>query len=656
MSSDDTSPTASKHPKFLSLCLAALGIVYGDIGTSPLYALRECFGGAHIEGLPPTPHNIMGLLSLIFWSFTITITLKYVVYVLHADNDGEGGGLALMALAHKGLRAGGKRYSAVLVLGLMGAALLYGDGMITPAISVLSAVEGLHVVAPTLDNYILPITVGILVLLFVAQNQGTARVASIFGPVTLIWFLVLAALGILHIVQVPQVLGALSPHHAVRFFMENGSRGILALGSVFLVVTGGEALYADLGHFGKEPIRLAWYFIVMPALVVNYLGHFGIRPIRATWLFFVGPALMLNYLGQGALLIQHPEAVSHPFFEMAPRWALIPLVVLSTIATIIASQALISGAFSMTGQAVMLGILPRVNIRHTSESQIGQIYVPFVNWGLMLCSILLVLSFRTSSALAAAYGIAVATTMLVTTALAHVVARKHFGWGPWKAGAITTVLLLVDIAFFSANVPKIPHGGWVPLVIAVVILVVMLTWKKGRGLVAKRINDEMIPLEDFFEIMRIERPARVPGTAVFMASNAGGAPLALMHNFSHNRVVHQQVILITVITRKVPWIKAEERLKIEPLRDGFVRVVASYGFMEVPDLRELLTQMDDPKPSLEYSSFFLGRESLRAEGSLEMARWRKLIYMFLARNAAPATTFYKIPADRVVELGGTINL
>ncbi len=612
-----------------ALCLSALGIVYGDIGTSPLYALRECFAGQH--PVPVTHDNVLGILSLIFWSLTITITVKYVAYVLRADNRGEGGILALMALATSKSAAAGKTRTAIVFLGLFGAALLYGDGMITPAISVLSAVEGLAIATPAFEHLVKPITIAILVGLFLIQKRGTAQVGAIFGPITLIWFTVLSVLGIAQIVQQPEVLLAFNPLYAVGFMVENQVHGFLALGGVVLVVTGGEALYADMGHFGTRPIRL-------------------------TWLAFVGPSLFLNYLGQGALLLAHPEAASHPFYGLAPRWALIPMVALSTMATIIASQALISGAFSITRQATMLGFWPRVQIQHTSAREIGQIYVPSINWALMIATITLVIVFGSSSNLVAAYGIAVTTTMVITTALAYVVERHVWGWSRLKAGALTALLIGIDLAFFSANAVKIPHGGWVPLAVGAFIFLLMTTWKRGRAMIAERINEEIIPLDDFFEVMRIEMPARVPGTAVFMTSNPHGTPTALMHNFQHNRVVHQQVILLTIITEEVSYVLPHERVSVHKLTDGFVRVVARYGFMEVPDLAELLARKDTPTPAIEHTTFFLGRETLHIAGSKGMAEWRKRLFAFMARNGVRVTSFFSLPSDRVVELGGQIDL
>jgi KUP system potassium uptake protein len=503
--------------------------------------------------------------------------------------------------------------------------------MITPAISVLSAVEGLGVAQPALTRFIIPITIGILIALFSIQKHGTARVGTLFGPITLVWFLVLAALGVSQVVQNPHVLLAVNPKYGVQFLIENRVHGFLTLGSVLLVCTGGEALYADMGHFGTRPIRLVWFAFVLPAL-------------------------FLNYMGQGSLLLTRPSAASHPFYEMAPSWALPPLIVLSTAATIIASQALISGAFSMTRQATMLGYWPRVRVLHTSEKEMGQIYVPSINWLLMVSTIALVLGFGSSSNLAAAYGIAVTTTMLITTALAYVVAVRLWGWKVWQAAALTILFFSVDMAFFSANIVKVARGGWVPLVVGAVILLLMRTWKRGRTLIADRIVGEIVPLEDFFEVMRIERPARVPGTAVFMTSNSDGTPAALLHNFQHNRVVHQQVILLTVVTEEVPFVLNRERVFVRVLPHGFVRVVARYGFMEVPDMPELLARKDTPTPPIEHTTFFVGRETLRIVDSKGMAKWRKRLFAFMAHNSVRVTSFYSLPSDRVVELGGQVEL
>jgi KUP system potassium uptake protein len=611
----------------LTLCLGALGVVYGDIGTSPLYAIRECFHPAH--GLAVTPPNVLGLLSLILWSLMLVITAKYLAYVLRADNRGEGGVLALMALA-LGSSKGRVPAWSVIGLGLFGAALLYGDGMITPAISILGALEGLVVATSAFEEWVVPITLAILVLLFLPQRFGTARVGTVFGPVMLVWFVVIALLGMAHILRNPSVLLAASPHFALRFVLEHGTLAFIVLGSVFLVVTGGEALYADMGHFGAKPIR--W-----------------------TWFVLAGPALVLNYFGQGALLIANPKAVENPFFLSAPRWALYPLVVLSVMAAIIASQAVISGAFSLTRQATMLGFWPRVEVQHTSARQIGQIYVPTINWMLMMATIALVLGFRTSSNLAAAYGIAVTTTMVITTLLAYVVARHHWGWGALPALGVTALFGVIDLGFFGANALKIGHGGWFPLLVGGAIFVLMTTWKRGRELLGARIRARIIPLEDFWELLRVERPARVPGTGVFMTSNAEGAPPALMQNFLLNRVVHREVILLTISMTERPRVPARERVTIEELSDGFTRIIARYGFMEQPDIPALLTEHRIPRSPVEHCTFFLGRETVLPAIGGGMARWRQHLFAFMTRNSQRASTFFNVPPERVMEIGSQIR-
>jgi KUP system potassium uptake protein len=612
---------------FLSLSLGALGVVYGDIGTSPLYALRECFHPAH--GLAVTRENVLGLLSLIFWSLTAVVTIKYLLYVLRADNRGEGGVLALMALA---LSASKGKLPTWLVmgLGLFGAALLYGDGMITPAISILGALEGLVVATSAFEHWVVPLTIVILVVLFLPQRFGTARVGGVFGPVMLLWFVAIALLGLVHIVREPSVLLALSPHFAVAFMLNNGWLAFVVLGSVFLVVTGGEALYADMGHFGARPIRLTWFVLA-------------------------GPALLLNYFGQGALLLTAPHAVENPFFLAAPSFALYPLVILSVCAAVIASQAVISGAFSLTRQATMLGFWPRVEVQHTSAREIGQIYVPFINWMLMLAAIALVLGFGSSSNLAAAYGIAVTTTMVITTLLAYAVARYAWGWGFWPTTALTAVFASIDLAFLGANALKIAHGGWFPLVVGAAIFVVMTTWKRGRELLGERIRSQIVPLEDFWELLRVELPARVPGTAVFMTSNPEGTPPALMQNFLLNRVVHQEVILLTIVTTERPRVDASERVSAEALQDGFKRVVARYGFMEQPDIPALLTESGLLGSSIEHCTFFLGRETLLPAVGGKMARWRQHLFAYMTRNSQRAATFFNVPPDRVMEIGSQIR-
>lgn len=612
------------------LSLTALGIVYGDIGTSPLYAVRESFLPSH--GLAVTPANVLGVLSLIFWSLVLVISVKYLAFILRADNRGEGGILALAALATPMARgAGGKR--GLILLGLFGTALLYGDGAITPAISVLSAIEGLEVATPFFAPWVIPITVGILVALFAAQRHGTARVGRMFGPVTLLWFATLAVLGIAQLVREPAVLAAMHPGHALRFFLENGARGFVVLGSVFLVVTGGEALYADMGHFGRRPIRLAWFGIVLPALLINYFG-------------------------QGALLIHTPDAVENPFYRMAPAWALYPVVAIATAATIIASQALISGAFSLTMQAVQLGCLPRVTIEHTSPSIFGQIYIPGVNWGLMLACIGLVIGFGSSSNLAAAYGVAVTTTMVITTILFFVVARERWGWNPWLVGLLTAAFLVVDLAFWGANLIKIPHGGWFPLVVGAVLVVVMSTWRRGREILTARVTAGLLPAEAFVAQVRERAATRVPGTAVFLYSNPDATPPALLHNLKHNRVLHGRVLFVSVTVAEEPHVPAGDRASVRALGEGFHRVMLRYGFMEEPDVPAAMAGLEAVGLRIVpmETTYFLGRETVVRSRSRRMSRWRALLFGVLNRNARPASAFYRLTPNRVVELGAQIEL
>lgn len=614
------------HSNLWTLALAALGVVYGDIGTSPLYSLRECFGGHH--HLAVNTGNVMGLLSLVFWSLMIVVSAKYLQYVMRADDDGEGGILALMALSLKPAFGPIGRV-LITVLGLFGAGLLFGDGIITPAISVLSAVEGLELATPALAELVVPITVVIIVGLFWVQKSGTEKVGTFFGPVIVVWFLVLASLGLGQIVRHPGVLSALNPAYAVQFFTHNRVTGFLTLGSVLLVVTGGEALYADMGHFGLRPIRVTWYGLVLPALLINYFG-------------------------QGALLIADPASISHPFFGLAPKWALLPLVLLSTLATIIASQAVISGVFSITRQASMLGFWPRVHIRHTSADLMGQIYVPSVNWAMMVCTVLVVLGFRASSSLAAAYGIAVTGTMGITTLLAAVVARRKWQW-PWAVVAgLTLLFLTVDLAFLGANLVKIVHGGWLPLAIAASVYVMMTSWKRGRELLGNRVRENLVALEDFWELLRVERPARVPGTAVFMTSNSDGTPPALLFNFVHNHVVHEHVVLLTIMTTQSARTAPEQRMHVQVLSEGFVRIVGRYGFMETPDVPSLLKSANLTGVAAEHTTYFLGREAVVTDH-----RWTSIrlwLFSMLARNASSATDFFNIPPDRMMEIGSQVKL
>ena len=613
------------------LTLAALGVVFGDIGTSPLYALRECFHGPH--AVPATHDNVLGVLSLVFWALFVVISIKYLAFVMRADNRGEGGTFALMALIPAHYR--GPRSQALLIgLGLFGASLLYGDGIITPAITVLGAVEGLNVATPLFTPYVVPISLAILLGLFLVQSRGTAAVGAMFGPVMLVWFAAIAALGVRAVWSAPSVLVAFNPMHAVRFFAENGLHGTVVLGSVFLVLTGGEALYADMGHFGRKPIRLAWFFVA--------------------W-----PALMLNYLGQGALLLANPDAATNPFYRLAPPLLLVPLVVLATCAAAIAAQALISAVFSLTRSAVQLGYSPRMNIEYTSASQMGQVYVGSVNWALMLATMVLVIGFGSSSRLAAAYGIAVTLTMTVTTILAYVIARQVWGWSRAVAAVVGFVFLAVDLAFLGANLLKVRDGGWVPLVIAAVIYTLMSTWKQGRRLLAMRLTERAYPLDRFLERLTQERPLRVRGTAVFMTGNPGTVPHPLLHNLEHNKVVHEQVVLLTVTTAEVPHVTRADRVRVQRIAENIYRVTLTYGFMDDPDVPRALQRVPKDHPlriDLSETTFFLGLETLLSTARPGMSRWRENLFAYMSRNARRATAFFRIPPDRVVEIGMHVEL
>jgi KUP system potassium uptake protein len=620
----------------LGLSLGALGVVYGDIGTSPLYALRECFHGTH--SVSPTHDNVLGVLSLVFWALIIVITIKYLVFVTRADNRGEGGILSLMSLVPPRLRAAGPGGHWILVtLGLFGAALLYGDGMIVPSISVLSAVEGLEVATPLFNKYVVPITLAILFFLFLLQRRGTAGIGALFGPVMVLWFFTLATLGIVWIARYPSVLTAVNPIHAARFFGQNGWHGFLVLGSVFLVATGGETLYADMGHFGRRPIRLAWFTMVLPAL-------------------------LLNYFGQGAVLLHHPDAASHPFFgltqKLATSWLLYPMVVLATVATVIASQAVISGAFSLTRQAVQLGYIPRIEIVHTSTTEIGQIYIPSVNWLLMFSTFGLVLGFQKSTNLAAAYGVAVTTTMVITTLLAYVVARRLWNWSFAAVAPVAAFFLLIEGSFFGANIIKVPDGGWFPLLIGLLVYTLMATWKKGRAILAERLREGALPFEQFVETVRPDSPPRVPGTAVFMARDPNATPTALLHNLKHNKVLHSRVILLTLQNEEVPHVRPEERLEIQDMGKEFYRVIAHYGFMEDPRVPDVLERLREKGLQLDIMSttFFLSRETLIPSRRPGMALWRESLFSVMSRNAQRPTDFFRIPVNRVVELGMQVKL
>ena len=628
-----TQDQASEKPrgKYLAfLSLGALGIVYGDIGTSPIYALRESLHGAY--GVHASPENVLGVLSLIFWSLILVISVKYLGFIMRADNNGEGGIIALTALVIPSGRPPEGVRKLLVAAGLFGAALLYGDSMITPAISVLSAVEGLEVATPFFQPYVIPITVAILLGLFSFQRFGTASVGSVFGPIVLVWFLTLGALGAIHLADSPEVFKALNPVYGAQFFTRNGIKGFLVLGSVFLVVTGGEALYADMGHFGRLPIRLTWFAIVLPAL-------------------------LLNYFGQGAMVIAHPETIEQPFYLMAPRWALYPLVGLTTVATVIASQAVISGAFSLTRQAVQLGYLPRLGIKHTSTREIGQIYIAGINWALMLASIGLVIGFGSSSRLAAAYGVAVTTDMVFTTILFAFVARSRLGWSRWAIALLVIGFLTVDLAFWGANLPKIPHGGWFPLAVAAGIFVVMTTWRKGRLLLGARFKEQTLPLDLFVREMTHKPPHRVPGTAVYMHGGAATPP-ALLHNLKHNKVLHERVLLLRVVTREVPFVDRADRVNCESLGAGIWRVEVQYGFSQDPHIPAALAQC--PPQGVDFrpmdTSYFLGRENLLPIRGSGMRLWRARLFALLSRNALGATSFFHLPPNRVVELGTQIEI
>ena len=619
----------SKQP-LAALTLGAIGVVYGDIGTSPLYTMKECFNG---HSIPALPENIFGILSLIFWAVLLVVSLKYVVFIMRADNNGEGGILALMALVLRTLEKSPRARWNVMLAGIFGASLFYGDGMITPAISVLSAAEGLEIITPMLKPYVLPCTISVLVLLFAMQRWGTHLVGKLFGPIMVLWFSALALLGVSNIVQAPEVLQAINPAYAVSFVANHRWEAFLALGAVVLALTGAEALYADMGHFGRTPIRLAW---------------FG----------FVLPALLLNYFGQGALLIHTPEATSNPFYLMVPKWAIVPMVILSTAATVIASQAVISGAFSLTRQAVQLGYLPRLAILHTSEKEIGQIYVPAINWMLLGSIILLVIGFRSSGNLAAAYGIAVTATMVITTILAFVVVRNVWKWNIWLAGSLFAVFILVDLAFFSANAMKVMDGGWFPLVIGLFSFTLLTTWKRGRQILFERLSADSLPLEGFVKSLEAYPPTRVPGTAVFMTSTSEGVPHALLHNLKHNKILHERVVFLNIFTEDIPYVPDIDRIQVRQLGESFHFVTASYGFKEAPDMPEILDACGQLglKMDMMDTSFFLSRETLIPSKMPGMALWREKIFSLMSRNAMRATDFFKIPTNRVVELGTQVEI
>jgi KUP system potassium uptake protein len=617
--------------QLLPLAVGAIGVVYGDIGTSPLYTLRLCF---RADGpLALTPDHILGILSLIFWSVMTVVTLKYATIIMRADNQGQGGILALMALALQ-KPASKRRHAVLLMLGVAGAALFYGDGIITPAISVLSAIEGLKIATPLFEPYIVPITAVIVVVLFSVQRRGTASVGALFGPIVCLWFIVLAILGVIHILREPSVLLALSPHYAIGLFIEKPVATFVILGAVVLAVTGAEALYADMGHFGRTPIRLSWLYLVFPAL-------------------------MLNYFGQGALLIVEPAAIDNPFFRLVPHWGLYPLVVLSTMATIIASQAVISGAYSLTRQAVQLGLCPRMEIRHTSESEMGQIYIPQVNWLLLVGILILIFGFKSSDRLASAYGIAVTGTMTIDTIMAFVVVRSHWGWSLPKASLVFGFLLVIDLSFVSSNLLKIVEGGWFPLAIGAATFWVLSTWQRGRKILVTQLRDIAVPLDGFLARVTDKHPVRVPGTAVFLTADANNVPFCLLHNLKHNKVLHQRVILLSVTTESVPVVAERDRASIDDLGKGFYRMIARYGFAESPNVPRVLAAAAERMGfafNMMDISFFLGREKLVASKRPHMSGLRERLFIWLQRNAVSATDFFRIPSNRVVELGAQVEV
>jgi KUP system potassium uptake protein len=634
--SSPEAPVAAAHASpapIAALALGALGVVFGDIGTSPLYALKECFSPEH--GIALTRENVMGLLSLVTWSMAWVIAFKYLSVMLRADNEGEGGILALLALALRGLHHEPRKRWYVIMLGIFGASMFYGDSMITPAISVLSAVEGLEIATPVFSHWVVPVTIVILTGLFVIQRRGTAKVGALFGPITALWFLSIGAVGIWRIGENPAILAAANPAHAVSFLAANPLLGFLVLGAVFLALTGGEALYADMGHFGKRPIRIAWFGLVMPAL-------------------------LLNYFGQGAFVLANPAGAKNPFYLMLPEWGLLPMVALATAATVIASQAVISGAFSMTRQAIQLGYVPRLEILHTSSRAIGQIYVPFVNWALFVAVVALVVGFRTSGDLANAYGIAVAATMVIECLLAMVVAHRLWKWPLLATWGIVGSMLVVDLFFFASNAAKFLSGGWFPLLIGTGCFTLLVTWKRGRTLLARRLAEQGIPLEPFLESLAISPPQRVPGTAIFMTGSATTVPSALLHNLKHNKVLLERVLFLTVVTHDVPVVPAEDRVQLTRLEGGFWKVEAWYGFKEQPDVQEIL-EACGRHHGLEFepmeTSYFLSRETIVCAGERPgMATWRDHLFAWMNRNATRATDFFNIPINRVVELGTHVDI
>jgi KUP system potassium uptake protein len=628
--------SAEHRPPTSALVIGALGVVFGDIGTSPLYSFKECFRGHHT--VPATPENVLGVLSLICWTLTLIVTIKYLVFVLQADRNGEGGILALLSLAVEKIGLESKTRALLLLTGVAGAALLFGDGIITPAISVLSAVEGLKIITPALEPYIVPVTIGILIALFVVQRAGSEKVGAFFGPITILWFVALAAGGLRWILQDPGVIACVNPKYAIELFLHNGKTAFFVLGGVFLVVTGGEALYADMGHFGARPIRIGWFAMVLPSLFLNYLGQ---------------GALVRMKLQENPQIMQD-DAFS-PFYQLFPGWALIPMVILAAAATVIASQALITGTYSLTLQAIQLGYLPRLRIRHTSSHTRGQIYIPTINWLLMIACVLVVQQFRSSEALAAAYGIAVTLTMLVTTVLFYYVARCQWGWDLNRAFPVVALCLAVEGSFFGANVLKVFEGGWLPLFVGAVLFVMMTTWRTGRQLVRQNLDRGTLEQEELVQSLSVsERLIRVDGTAIFLSANSHRAPNALMHNIKHNKVIHERVVFLSIVTDDHPFVSRDKQVQLEEIAPGFWRMIGHYGFLQEPNVPQLLRRAAhyvhfDVNP--DQVTFFLGRETVVPSKQRGMALWRESLFAFLSKVAEPPGTYFHLPEGRVVELG-----
>ena len=626
-------PESHARIGLFGLTVGALGVVFGDIGTSPLYAIREAFSPHY--GLVPDHDTVLGVLSMVFWSLVLVVSVKYVTIVTRADNEGEGGIMALMALAQRSLPAGSRSAWWVGIFGILGAALFFGDGVLTPAVSVLAAVEGLEVAAPALGHWVVPIAVLVLVALFATQRYGTQKVGRVFGPITILWFVVLAVLGVADILHAPEVLKAVNPAWAVRFFIDHAWGGIFILGAVVLAVTGGEAIYTDMGHFGARPIRYAWYCMVLPSL-------------------------MLNYLGQGALILEDPAAIANPFYMGVPEWGRLPMVVLATAATVIASQAVITGGYSVARQAMQLGYVPRMRVCHTSQETIGQIYIPMVNWAMMLVVLALVLGFGSSSALASAYGVSVSMTMLIDTALLAIVARALWpGWRRWVL-PLCALFLLLDLAFVTANLAKVPQGGWFPLLLGLVLFTLLRTWRRGRILLRRRIREHGEKLDEFLPGLMLAPPQRVPGTAVFLTADKGVVPQALVHNLKHNRVLHERNVVLTVDTLAVPWAPRDKRMEAKEIGDGFFRVTLRFGFMDTPDVPVALMAACDDDDGLWIdpmeTTYFTSRETVVPGVRHGMALWREKLFSAMHRNAAPASSYFRIPGDRLVELGTPVEI